>query len=155
MGSCLQGQFCDDIILTNTHFLDNNNQQVAEPDVNETSIEELYDSITTGGGFTFFSRDQPVSIRIENCSFVNNSANRNDPNNSRPVLLKANGHGGGVLIRLANSEGSDITIVDSVFSGNRAQVDGGAIYMTISESVSGSSILLERNNFTGEPGVKG
>ena len=150
MGSSLQGQFCDDVTLTNTHFINNDNRQVAEPDVNETSIEELYDSITTGGGFTFFSRDQPVTIRIEKCSFVGNSANRNDPNNTRPVLLKANGHGGAVLIRLANAEGSEITIVDSEFVNNEAQVDGGAIYVTLSESVSGSSIFLERNNFTGE-----
>ncbi|CAI7990699.1 hypothetical protein GBAR_LOCUS524 [Geodia barretti] len=149
IGSSLQGQFCNDVTLTNTHFINNDNQQVAEPDVNETSIEELYDSITTGGGFTFFTRGQPATIRIEKCSFVENSANRNDPNNTRPVLLKANGHGGAVLIRLANADGSEITIADSEFVNNKAQVDGGAIYMTLSESVSGSSIFIERSNFTG------
>ena len=122
---------------------------MAEPDLNETTIADLYDSITTAGGFTFFSRDQPVSIRIEKCSFVRNSANRNDPNNTRPVLLKANGHGGAVLIRLANSQGSEVAIIDSEFRENRAQVDGGGIYVTLSEGVSGSTILLEGNNFTG------
>ena len=115
--------------------------------MNETRIEELYDTITTGGGFTFFSRNRSVNITIDNCTFLHNSANRNDVNNSRPVLLKANGHGGAILIRLAGVENSEITIIDSVFRNNHAQVDGGAIYMSISDGVSLNEVLLARNEF--------
>ena len=116
--------------------------------MSETTIEELYDSITTAGGFTFFSRDRPANIVIENCNFINNSANRNDEGNSRPVLLKANGHGGAVLIRLANVQDSEISITNSVFRNNHAQVDGGAIYLSLSEGVATNRILLVENEFT-------
>ena len=127
----------------------NDNQLVAEPDVNETSIEELYNTITTAGGFTFFSRGRPVRITIQNCSFIQNSANENDPNNTRPVLLKTNGHGGAILIRLADVQDSEISITDSTFVNNTAQVDGGALYISLSEDVSTNTILLANNNFTG------
>ena len=81
--------------------------------------------------------------------FLDNSANRNDPNNTRPVLLKANGHGGAVLIRLAEVRDSEIIITDNIFRNNRAQVDGGAIYISLSDSVASNSFLLARNNFMG------
>lgn len=116
--------------------------------MNETNIKELYDSITTAGGFTFFSRYRSVSITITHCTFINNSANRNDVNNTRPVLLKSNGHGGAVLIRLAGVENSKISISDSVFRNNLAEVDGAAIYMSLSEEINSNRIELMRNNFT-------
>ncbi len=153
-GASLQVQFTTAIKLIDTEFLENKNQLEARPDENETSIEDLYNSITTSGGFTYFSRDDggdldgnPISILIQNCTFRGNSANRNDPNNTRPVLLKANGHGGAILIRLAGVNNSEITIIDSTFENNVAQVDGGAVYVTISEGLSSNTINFINNRF--------
>ena len=71
----------------------------------------------------------------------------NDPNNTRPVLLKANGHGGAVLIRLAGVQDSTITIQDCQFVNNYAQVDGGAVYFSISENVRQNTISLISTDF--------
>lgn len=135
--------------MLNTDFILNNNSVVAEPDVAETNIQDLYSAVSTSGGFTFFSQGQDVEIFIHNSHFISNSANRNDPNNSRPVLLKENGHGGAVLIRLSNTDNSKITISDCTFTNNSAQVDGGAIYIYLSEDTSSSSFVLRNNTFTG------
>ena len=142
-------QFSGHVRLTNTHFLDNVNLQEPLPDVNETSIEELYNSITRGGSFTFFNEDSnDVEIIIENCTFVSNVPSRNDINNSRPVLLKAHGHGGGVLIRLANVHNSHVTIENCSFDSNQAEVDGGAVYLSLSRQLSSNTFTFRNNNFT-------
>ena len=134
-------------MLIDTTFSNNNNTVEAQPDVNETQISELYRSITTSGGVTFFSNLDDVEFLIENCTFVQNSANKNDPNNSRPVLLKQNGHGGSMLIRLNGTGNANATISNSHFEGNYAQVDGGAIYISLSESARSSLITLQNNTF--------
>ena len=125
----------------------NVNQRQAEPDVNETSIEDLYNSIPTGGGFTFFGRGEQTDILIQNCTFSANAANKNDPNNSRPVLLKANGHGGAILIRLAGVNDSQILVTNCTFEDNTAQVDGAGIYVSLSESLSSNTIIFRNNSF--------
>lgn len=147
-GSPLQMQFSTGVKILNTEFLQNNNSIVSEPDVNETNIEELYSGITTSGGFTFFSRAEDIEILIQNCQFTENSANRNDPNNSRPVLLKENGHGGAILIRLVNTDNARVEIVNNTFKSNSAQVDGGAIYIFLSEGASSSTFVVRNNTFT-------
>ena len=88
-----------------------------------------------------------MEILIQNCSFISNAANKNDPNNSRPVLLKANGHGGGILIRLSGVMESVITISDCLFENNTAQVDGGAIYFSLSDGLTSNTINLINNTF--------
>ena len=80
---------------------------------------------------------------IENCTFYNNSAGRNNVNNTRPVLLKANGHGGAVLIRLSKINAASISLANSNFSTNFAEVDGGAMYFSLSENFSSSSISVQ------------
>lgn len=146
-GAPLRVQFSNDIQLVNTDFLNNTNKIPAEPDEGETSIEELYQSITTAGGFTYFNREAESNILIQGCRFADNSANMNDPNNTRPVLLKANGHGGAILIRLAGVQDSTITIQDCQFVNNFAQVDGGAVYFSISENVRKNSISFINTKF--------
>ena len=146
-GAPLRVQFVPSIILRGTSFLNNFNQDPAKIDTKNTTISELYDSITTAGGFTYFSQDTNVYIEVDKCSFSNNSAGLNDVNNTRPVLLKANGHGGGLLIRLARIKKAIISISHSNFSGNKAEVDGGAVYFSFSEGFAESMITLHNNNF--------
>ena len=66
-------------------------------------------------------------------------------NDTRPVLLKSNGHGGAISLRLVNSNGSQVTIEDCIFKNNIAKVDGGAIYLSLSD-YSGNNVLTFRNN---------
>ena len=127
--------------------MDNHNLFPATPDTNRTNITELYRAIITGGGITYYS-NETAEIIIRNCTFMNNSANQNDANNSRPVLLKTNGHGGAIIVRLAGSNNSRIIISDTLFESNSAQVDGGAIYFSFSEGATNNSVILERIEFT-------
>lgn len=147
VGSPLQLRFSSEIFVEDTIFRDNRNLFPAVPDTNSTNITELYRAIITGGGITFYS-NETVNLYIRNCIFMNNSANRNDENNSRPVLLKTNGHGGAIIIRLAGSSNSRINITDTVFNSNSAQVDGGAIYFSFSEMATNNRVLLEKISFT-------
>lgn len=141
-------QFSTGVELKNSVFVDNHNQARAEPDGNETTVEVLLRTITTGGVFTFFNRDTDfVDITITNCTFHSNSGNRNEPNNSRPVLLKSNGHGGAVLVRLANVQNSTVIIEDCWFQNNLAEVDGGAVFISLSEEVSSNLIVFRNNSF--------
>ena len=144
----MQMQFSTGVELKNCLFLDNDNQARAEPDVNETTVEELFRTITTGGVFTFFTRNVDfIDVAITNCTFRSNSGNRNNINNSRPVLLKANGHGGAILIRIANVQNSTFRIEDCIFENNSAEVDGGAVFISISRDVSYNQIMLRNNTF--------
>ena len=118
----------------------------AEPDTNSTNITELYRAIISGGGITYYS-DSTVELTIRNCTFNNNSANINDVNNSRPVLLKTNGHGGAIIVRLAGSSDSSISIANTVFSNNHAQVDGGAIYFSFSEQATNNTVTMSNLKF--------
>ena len=145
----MQIRFSTDVLLEDTTFQDNRNLFPATPDTNSTNITELYRAIITGGGITYYSNDT-AKLEIRNCRFVNNSANVNDANNSRPVLLKTNGHGGAIIIRLSGSGSSNSTIVinDTIFDSNYAQVDGGAIYFSFSDMAANNSVVLEGINFT-------
>lgn len=141
-------QFSSGVALRNCLFLNNENDNIAKPDVNETTIDELFRAITTGGVFTFFARNAKfIEVSITNCTFRSNSGNRNNVNNSRPVLLKSNGHGGAVLFRLANIQNSTFRIEGCVFESNRAEVDGGAVFISISREFSSNRISFRDNTF--------
>lgn len=136
------------ITLLRTSFLHNQNQIPASADTENTTINRLYVTITTSGAFTYYSRGvEDANIVIENCTFYNNSAGRNNINNTRPVLLKANGHGGAVLVRLAKINAASISISNSKFETNFAEVDGGAVYFSLSENFSSSSVSIRNCQF--------
>ena len=149
VGSPLQLRFTTNVLLEGIIFRDNRNLFPATPDTNSTNITELYRAIITGGGITYYSNSGTVTkLEIRNCTFINNSANMNDVNNSRPVLLKTNGHGGAIIIRLSGSRNSNISITDTVFDNNYAEVDGGAIYFSFSDGATDNSVVLEGVHFT-------
>ncbi len=129
-------------------FINNVNLASSEPDTEDTSLNDIYSVTTTSGGLTFFTRDQPTDIIIQNSRFLYNNASKNPPNNTRPILLKASGHGGGVLIRLVGTNSSSVVISDCVFEGNFAEVDGGAVYFSLSEYSNGNRIIFRNNSFS-------
>ena len=134
--------------MINTSFVNNINMQSPPASDLEIRIDELYNSVQTSGGITLFSQAEPTDMLIRNCRFVGNQASRNAENNSRPVLLKQNGHGGALLVRLSETVGSVISIVDSYFERNWAEVDGGAVYISISDRAAENKFVFSNLTFT-------
>ena len=116
---------------------------------NETSIDDLYNIIQTSGGLTYIAGAHDINVSISNCNFINNRASSNLPNDSRPVLLKQNGHGGGMLIRLSGVTGGSFVIENSSFINNSAQVDGGAVYLSYSDNTEYTNISILHSRFIG------
>ena len=116
------------------------------------SSEGLFfrDNVTSAGGVSVFSFNHTQKIVILDSHFDNNHARNNSQNNSVPPQLKKFGHGGGLSVRLVNSSGGYICVVNSTFSNNRAEVGGGAISFTLAEShnnnITFSGVLLEGND---------
>ncbi len=129
------------IQVVNTVFRNNTNNASVDTQNNETTIEDLYRRVQTSGGMTIFLSNQITDILIDNCTFEYNRASVNPPNDSRPVLLKQNGHGGAFLIRLNSTRNSTVRILNSRFLNNFAQVDGGGVYISYSDHA-------DSNNFT-------
>ena len=151
IGPPLQVRFTTSITLVDTQFINNRNMYPASYDYNVVSLEGLTTSIntvTTGGGLTLYSSTVSTNVLISNCTFINNQAGYNLPNTTRPVLFKQNGHGGALLIRLAGTQNSAVVIENCVFTLNSAELDGGAIYISLSENASANRIIISNNSFT-------
>ena len=134
--------------LIRTNFINNRNEILAPEDDESTIVSQLFNSITTSGGFTYYNLNGNVSIRIDHCQFIGNRANVNRASDTRPMLLKANGHGGAVAIRLAGIGNGVISVTNSLFDSNEAEVDGGGIYFSLSDGFSSNSVHLCNNTFT-------
>lgn len=148
MGSPLRILFSTGISVLGSIFEDNWNQIDVGVDDENTTLGGLSAVVSTGGALTVLAQNQPISVVIQNCTFSSNVANVNQPNNTRPVLLKVNGHGGAILIRLIGSCDSHVEISGCVFERNSAEVDGGGLYLSLSEFASGNYITLQDTNFT-------
>lgn len=66
---------------------------------------------------------------------------------NRPLLLKGNGHGGAMIIRLVRVSDANIQITNSLFDGNEAEVNGGGIYFSTYENFYSSNVYLYNNTF--------
>ena len=147
-GPSLQVRFSTGLSVIHSTFENNINKQTPPQSDLDIEIDELYNTVQTSGGITLFSQTDPTDMLIQNCRFINNQASRNAPNNTRPVLLKQNGHGGALLVRLSGTVGGKITIVDSHFESNFAEVDGGAIYISISDRASTNQFIFSNITFS-------
>ena len=146
-GTPLEFWLTTGIKLTNCNFTENVNMAEVKPDTENTTITNTFDSVTTSGGVTVFMTDEPLSIFLQNCLFLSNTANRNPENDTRPVLLKSNGHGGAIFIHLIRSSDSQVIIEGCTFENNTAEVDGGAIYLSLSDFSSFNLLTLRNNRF--------
>ena len=160
-GSALQCRFTRDVKVLSTVFINNTNHRDRSiPRGNDSvDIDALYSRILVGGALTFFSLGTTeTDLTVDGCHFENNVANRNE-NNTRPVLLRENGHGGAVLVRLANVSHSSIIFRNSWFVNNVAQVDGAGVYLSLSAEANNNNIefsgLTFHNNAVQEAGGGG
>ncbi|XP_065897690.1 uncharacterized protein [Dysidea avara] len=141
----------DSIYVINSTFSDN---IIGDATADEclSSSEGLFfrDNVTSAGGVSVFSHNHTQKIVIFNSHFDSNHARNNSQKNSVPPQLKEFGHGGGLSVRLVNSSGGYICVVNSSFSNNRAEVGGGAISFTLAEShnnnITFSRVSFENND---------
>ena len=143
----MQLQFVPTITLLRTNFMLNRNDYPSPQDDADITTSALFSSITTAGGFTYFNLNSTMSITIDQCMFTRNRANTNSPSDTRPLLLKVNGHGGAVVIRLSGMTNGSISIANSLFDSNEAEVNGGGIYFSLSNLFASNSIHLYNNTF--------
>ena len=102
----------------------------------------------TSGGMTIFINDQSATVVIDNCTFSNNHTSMNQPNDTRPVLLKQNGHRGSLLLLSGSYNESSAMITGYTFTGNTAQIDVGAVYLTYSYGSQNNLFYFCNNTFT-------
>ena len=131
-GCAIQFRFCDDVAIVSTTFEENRSERDRTIDFGNSTVdvERFLDLVLLGGAVTYIHEDKKeVSLRIMQSRFVDNSAY---PNTlfSRPVLLRENGHGGGILLCIAGIENSTFAIEESEFRNNHADVDGGGVYIS-------------------------
>ena len=148
-GSAFQCRLSSDVKVLSTVFVNNTNERDRSVNfMNDTvDIDVLYQRILVGGALTFFSLNRTgAHLTVDECHFQDNVANRNE-NNTRPVLLRENGHGGAVLIRLAGVSYSNVVIQNSRFLHNVAQVDGAGVYLSLSSSATNNTIEFSHLEF--------
>lgn len=131
------------LYILNSHFKDNIIGIVSDISC-LTSSEGLFyrDNVTSTGGISIFGENHTQGVLVFDCHFDNNSGRRNYENNSVPSQLKRFGHGGGLSVRLVNSNDGFVCVVNSSFNNNTAEVEGGAITFTIADSDNNSITLF-------------
>ena len=120
------------VIIEETIFLDNIN---AAPYNNslEFEVSRELGSTRYSGGLTIFFRNLLYGshVIIRKSIFKNNKASVNEYNQEdtkqRPTFYIPRGHGGSLLVLFKNSSYNKLTIEDSMFIGNTAELRGGAI----------------------------
>ena len=110
-------------------------------------VEELNKWKIPSGGISLVSKRASISLEVDNCTFVNNSANINQSSVETHVRLQQSGHGGAISIQLTNSKFSNVSIHDSSFDSNFAEVEGGAIAFRLNGTAK-SNFNICRCNFT-------
>ena len=130
-------------------FIDNHNKIPSHHSVianDSTSADELNQLGIPSGGISIYS-NETLSVEVENCTFVNNLGNINLPYVQRPVQLRSGGHGGAIYLRLPGVNLSNVSIADSNFDSNVAEINGGAILFSLTGAR--NNIFNIRNcNFT-------
>ena len=140
------------VYILSSHFKDNAVSNVS----NEfclTAFNGLFyrDNVTSTGGISIFNENYTQNVLVVDSHFDNNIARNNskDDDNLIPSQLKRFGHGGGLSVRLVNSNNGSVCVMNSTFTNNIAEVEGGAITITIADSncnnITLSDLTLNRN----------
>ena len=137
------------IEVTDCQFLDNHNLSPA-PLSNSGAVVEtnLHTGLSSGNaGLSLFTMSAMTNITIRYSHFRNNTASENDHGEVGQLSLRPYGRGSAILIRLVETHGSSVEISNCVFTENHAQVEGAAVYLSLSENSSSNEILLRGNDF--------
>ena len=106
------------------------------------------DNVTSTGGISIFNQNYTQDILVVNCHFDNNIARNNSEDDDDPIpsQLKRFGRGGGLSVRLVNSNNGFVCVMNSTFTNNVAEVEGGAISLTMADS-NNNNITLSNLTF--------
>ena len=149
-------QECNNISLRNCTFENNFNRITKKfsrfnPDF--IQAEDLDKIALSGGGLNIFSGETLTAL-IEDCRFLYNYVILESIETFKPPLFQLDANGGAAFIRLTKLNGSSVVFRNTVFDTNSAQIDGGAVYLTISSGASNNSIVFDgcifRNNSVAE-----
>ena len=134
------------LYILNSHFKDNIVGNVSNVSCLTSSGLFYRDNVTSAGGISIFGENHTQEVLLFDCYFGNNFGRRNNESNSVPSQLKQFGHGGGLSVRLVNSDDGYVCVVNSSFNNNAAEVEGGAIIFTIADS-DNNNITLSKVTF--------
>ena len=120
--------------------------------INNTGIQpDLMNSTHNSGALVLSYHGITGAVAtVHNCMFVNNTAchppcNSSDP---RPQAYIPFGHGGGLVVRVADSTTSTtIEISDSTFVNNKALYSGGAMYVALNRHPRNNHLIIRSSLF--------
>ena len=135
MGVSIQMRNTKGVTVRNCIFSNNHNNELPNHHQSNsnvtTSLNELNLLGIPSGGISMYS-EESISLEVDNCTFVNNSANHNNlPYVIRPLQNKPAGHGGAIYLRLPKVTLSNVTIHNCYFESNVAEINGGAILFSL------------------------
>ncbi len=140
-----------DAVFQNCSFKDNNSTLAYN--VTETLDPGSY---RYAGGLTLLWRGQqeaPVTVRISNCSFVNNKATINDDNvadsEQRPNFYVPRGHGGAIVASFNKTNDFTLIIEDSFILNNEAVYNGGGIFASFFNTSLRNRLVINRTLIEG------
>ena len=140
---------CNSIFLRNCTFENNFNRITKNfsrfnPDF--IQAEDLNTIALSGGGLNIFSGETLTAL-IEDCRFFYNLVILESIKSYKPPLFQLDANGGAAFIRLTKLHSSSVVFRNTVFDTNSAQIDGGAVYLTISSGASNNSIVFDGCTF--------
>ena len=134
--------------IEHCHFKDNIDTR---PDLRPITSPYNFRTHNAGGLGLLFSDITSAEANVENCVFMNNSArihpsNANDP---VPQTYAPFGHGGGLVVRLANYTSNIIVTVSKCdFIENIADYSGGAIDVVLIYHPKQNQVTIRNTSFT-------
>ena len=137
--------------VTACQFCDNHNLYPA--DINDGT--NPFVGTKSSAGLSLFSTTTKTNILIKDCSFHNNTASQNHEDDMSQLLFKPHGRGSAILIRMIGTFNSSIHISKCTFNNNHAEVEGAAIYISLSRNASSNQILIRGNLFTKNKSILG
>ena len=141
----------NNIILRNCTFEANVNQithRHAQFNHSTIKLDDLDELALSGGGLNILAKNlSSLTALIEGCRFTRNGVIFDSKTSRRPPLFQVDGHGGGAYIRLSAVSNSNVTFSNTVFDSNSAQIDGGAIYISMSNGASHNYIRFDNCQF--------
>jgi predicted outer membrane repeat protein len=151
IGIALELREGTDYVIRNCTFEENlNNISSNQPSFANLDFFQVMDLDNflslSSGGLNIYSM-ATVNALIEDSVFVHNTASNIGLHRDRPPLLQLDGHGGAVYVRLRNPNNSNIVFRNTVFDSNGAQIDGGAVYLSMSSGAGYNSIRFDNCSF--------
>lgn len=131
--------------VTRCQFRDNHNLFPA--DIND-GIRAPSVGTKSSAGLCLFGTATKTNVVIKDCLFHNNTASHNHDDDMSQLRFKPHGRGSAILIQIIGAFNSSIDISKCTFSDNHAQVEGAAVYISLSKNSSLNHILIRGSIFT-------